>query len=471
MDDHAEPEEPDTPDDSAAPEAAAAADGAADVEDAGDHGDDDDAGDVTEDDDAEPDETEAEAEAEAAEGEEPEVPEGSGDPEKQEKQEEQEEPEANDELPELELELKPYDDSVPYSAEYTASLGVEEQAEASPEAPELPHEEEQAEASDEPEQAAAPESEPEGADGSAVEEHVEPDGSEASGDSVEPEEAAADAADAVDSVDARKQAAQANGLIDEDGRVPVEELESGDRVRGRPCDDTGYEIQAEDLEFLGLNEDQVEAWQNFEAPLGMTAEQFTEFKSSLNEALAADGIDPEQVDIRLQGSSAQFFSGSHKDFPTEEDLADQPEALAKLTEWMGDRTESERPARIPFDAKHLLGAGNGDGGIEDPSDYDVQLSADSMVDKAKEVWEAADPEKRRPDVIHPKYNFVDKATMRESFPAMNDWAKNWEAETGREVAPALFGTGGPPDQSAVGSGISTHFRETDWIINRPEGDE
>ncbi|MFJ4779047.1 ADP-ribosyltransferase [Streptomyces sp. NPDC088762] len=131
-DDDAEPDEPETPDDSAEPEAAAEGDEVADVEDGGD----DDAGDVTGDDDPTPEEP-------------------------------------DDELPELELELKPYDDSVPYSPEYTASLGVEEPDEASPPAPELPRDEEEqeAEASDEPQQAAAPESAPEGPDdGSAVRE-------------------------------------------------------------------------------------------------------------------------------------------------------------------------------------------------------------------------------------------------------------------------------------------------------------
>ncbi|MGW2015316.1 hypothetical protein [Streptomyces sp. NPDC001927] len=290
-----------------------------------------------------------------------------------------------------------------------------------------------------------------------------------SDDSAEPEEPGAPDV-TVDGVAARKQAAQADGLIDEAGRVPVEELDSGDRVRGRPCDDTGYEIRAEDLEYLGLDEEQVEAWQRFEAPLGMSPEQFTEFRSSLNDALAADGIDPEQVDIRLQGSSAQFFSGSHKDFPSEQDLIDQPEAQSRLEDWMGDRPESERPARVPFDAKHLLGVDDGEGGFEPPSDYDVQLSSSEMVDKATETWEATDPDDRRPTVIHPKYDFVDKETVRQTFPALQEWKERWEEETGREVAPALFSSDGPPDRTDVGKGISTHFRETDWIINRPKGD-
>ncbi|MFF4646639.1 hypothetical protein [Streptomyces sp. NPDC001389] len=74
-----------------------------------------------------------------AESEEPEGPEGSGDPE-----------EPDDGLPELELELKPYRDSVPYSAPYTASLRAEQPGEAvkeAPAAPEWPEAPESAEAS------------------------------------------------------------------------------------------------------------------------------------------------------------------------------------------------------------------------------------------------------------------------------------------------------------------------------------
>lgn len=277
--------------------------------------------------------------------------------------------------------------------------------------------------------------------------------------------------ESVNSVEARKRSAQDDGLIDEAGRVPVTKLESGDRARGRPCDDTGYQIRDEDLRYLGLDDKQVESWQRFEAPLGMTPEQFQDFTGSLKEALTADGIDAEQVDIRLQGSSAQFFSGSHKDFPTEQGLADQPEALARLEEWMGDRPEADRPARIPFDAKHLIGVRDADGISEPPSDYDVQLSSDAMVGHAQGTWEATDPGTRSPHLIHPKYDFVNKEVAEKSFPALQEWKSRWEEELGREVAPALFTSAGPPDRTGVGNGISTHFRESDWIINRPGGDD
>ncbi|WP_443901106.1 alpha/beta hydrolase [Mycobacteroides salmoniphilum] len=270
-------------------------------------------------------------------------------------------------------------------------------------------------------------------------------------------------------VEDRKHAAQDAGQIDDAGRVPVEELDSGERTRGWPYDDTGYRIREEDQKFVGIDDTQVGWWQRFEAPLGMTPEQFREFTGTMDEALVADGIDPALADIRLQGSSAQFFSGSHKDFPTEHDLAGQPDALARLGEWMGDRAEGDRPARIPFDAKYLLGVRDENGVLEPPSDYDVQFSSDAMVEKARQAWEAMDPEDRPRQFIREKYGFVDKDVVEEAFPGLNSWASYWEQQLGREVAPALFGSAGPPDKSGVGSGISTHFRDSDWIINRPGG--
>ncbi|QLL06012.1 alpha/beta hydrolase [Mycobacterium vicinigordonae] len=268
-----------------------------------------------------------------------------------------------------------------------------------------------------------------------------------------------------DPTESRKRAAFDDGFIDETGRVPVEEFESGDRTRGWPHDDTGYRIREEDLGFMGIDETQVDWWERFEAPLGMTPEQFREFTASLTDALTIDGIDAAHVDIRLQGSSAQFFSGPHKDFPTEAELAGQPSALARLQEWMGDRPQSDRPSRVPFDAKHLLGVFDETGEPEPPSDYDVQFSSDAMVEKARQEWETMDPDTRKP-LVNQKYDFVDKNMVRQTFPALYAWKDRWEERLGREVAPAVFGSLGPPDKSAFGSGISTHFRDTDWIINR-----
>ncbi|MFE3383370.1 hypothetical protein ACFXMP_46655, partial [Streptomyces anulatus] len=150
----------------------------------------------------------------------------------------------------------------------------------------------------------------------------------------------------------RRQKAQADGLIDADGRVPGSQSEGG---RAWPVDDTGYRIQPRDLEFLGLTQQQVRWWRHYRAPLGTTPHQFKRMSASLFRALCSACERPQDYDVRLQGSWAFFFSGRHKDFPTERSLAGQPVALARLQEWMGSTPPAERPARRPFDSLHKLG--------------------------------------------------------------------------------------------------------------------
>lgn len=133
-------------------------------------------------------------------------------------------------------------------------------------------------------------------------------------------------------------------------------------------------MQPRDCEFLDISPDQVEAWANREAPLGMTPTEFREFSKSLYDALAREGLAPADLDLRLQGSSARFFSGEHKSLPLESELLDNPEALAQMDIWFGE--DQNRPLRRPFDSMHRLG-------LEDePSDYDIQISSDSMVEHA-----------------------------------------------------------------------------------------
>ncbi len=255
-------------------------------------------------------------------------------------------------------------------------------------------------------------------------------------------------------------------MIDDDGRMPVRTNEDGSRERDWPHDDTGYPLSTDDLRELNLTEEQVDHWRKFEAPLGMTPAEYGEFTTSLNEALVKDGIDPAEVDIRLQGSSAQAFSGAHKAFPTEDSMAGQPPAAQeRFQSWMGDRAEAERPARVPFDAKHRLGMVEESGLPEKASDYDIQLSSDAMVGRAREVWQG-NAKLRKGDFIHPHYDFVNKRVAAKSFPALAEWRRDWEQRTGREVSPALFGSAGPPE-SADGSNLTAHFRDTDWIINTP----
>lgn len=222
-----------------------------------------------------------------------------------------------------------------------------------------------------------------------------------------------------------------------------------------PADDSGYRIQPRDCEFLGISPEQVEHWSNREAPLGMTPTEFRDFSSSLYDALAREGFTREDLDLRLQGSSARFFSGEHKSLPLGEDLQDNPDARARMDTWLGD--DADRPLRRPFDSMHRLGLD------DEPSDYDLQISSDAMVDACRQRWEA---DGSQGSLTNRKYGFVVKELFNDMFPALWEWVDEWTERTGRPVAPALFPSSGPPDTSA--GGVSSHFRESDWQI-RPEG--
>ncbi|MFN8101453.1 MAG: hypothetical protein U0Q20_07610 [Mycobacterium sp.] len=222
-----------------------------------------------------------------------------------------------------------------------------------------------------------------------------------------------------------------------------------------PVDDSGYRIQPRDCDFLDISPEQVEAWANRQAPLGMTPAQFSEFRETLFDALQREGFRPEDVDVRLQGSSARFFSGEHKSLPLASDIHGNPEASARMEQWFGD--DPDRPLRRPFDSMHRLGLETA------PSDYDIQISSDAMTEASRRQWER---DGSAGDFINPKYGFINKKTFREMFPSLREWAAYWKAQTGRPVEPALFPGLGPPDTSAAG--VSSHFRESDWRIH-PEG--
>ncbi|WP_097955508.1 MULTISPECIES: hypothetical protein [Streptomyces] len=268
----------------------------------------------------------------------------------------------------------------------------------------------------------------------------------------------------------RRQKAQAEGLIDADGRVPGSQSEGG---RAWPVDDTGYRIQPRDLEFLGLTQQQVRWWRHYRAPLGTNPHQFKRMSASLFRALCSACERPQDYDVRLQGSWAFFFSGRHKDFPTERDLTGQPVAAARFQEWMGSTPPAERPARRPFDALHKLGMLDGNGKALGPSDGDFQISSDVMVAEARAKWDELKSAGELSDVdirngfIHRKYSFVNRTAVREAFPDLEKWSTVWEERLGRPVAPSLFPSSGPPDKSQEGNGVSTHFRNSDWVVTNP----
>jgi hypothetical protein len=191
----------------------------------------------------------------------------------------------------------------------------------------------------------------------------------------------------------------------------------------------GYRVRARDLEFLGYSREQLGWWQHKVAPNGLTPAQFQEFRSSLLDALRQDDIAVNSVDVFVKGSSVTFFGNQRKTLPTAAALADQPEAKARLEQWLGD--DPDRPRSRLFDAMYRLG-------LEQPSDVDLVISSDEMVRRVRERFES-DPSHGLDDYLHPKYRFVRKALMNETFPGLADWTDRWQGQLGREVTPAVFG--------------------------------
>jgi hypothetical protein len=218
-----------------------------------------------------------------------------------------------------------------------------------------------------------------------------------------------------------------------------------------PTDDSGYQITPRDCEFLGITPQAVADWHARRAPLGMTPQQYGDFRDSLFAALQRDGFSPDDVDVRLQGSSAHFFSGPHKELPTAETIQD-PAAAARYEQWRGDA--QEHPLRRPFDSMYRLGL------EPEPSDYDVQVSSDAMVARAEAVRQESFPDR---ELLHPKYGFVRKEIAESAFPELYANASEQGAALGRPVVPAVFPGSGPPDTSGSGR-PSSHFRDTDWLI-------
>ncbi|SEL92369.1 hypothetical protein [Nonomuraea pusilla] len=220
--------------------------------------------------------------------------------------------------------------------------------------------------------------------------------------------------------------------------VPVPDTGPAPALGPWPADPAnGYQIRPRDMDFLGYTEDMINWWRSREAPMGMTPEQFRGFRAELLQALVRDGVDLERIDVRLKGSSINFFSNQRKSLPTLEDLADNPASAEALRQWLGDDTE--RPASRPFDSMYKLG-------LDDArSDYDIQIRSDDMVDLARKRYESHPPG----DLgyfSHAKYDFVAKSLVNTVFPHLDAWVRKWEGELGREVAPALFGLDSDPRQ-------------------------
>ncbi|MBD9725916.1 glycosyltransferase family 4 protein [Streptomyces sp. ID-01-6.2a] len=226
-----------------------------------------------------------------------------------------------------------------------------------------------------------------------------------------------------------------------------------------PRDDSGYAVTGRDLDFLGIDPVQIKWMLTGEAPMGMTPELYQRFGTEMVEALGQDGIEWTQVDVRLKGTGAEFFAGTHKTLPREEDLAARPEAARRLREWFGD--SQERPLRRPYDSMWRLG-------LESlPSDVDLDFNSTAMVRAARAHWRANHAGRYSGDFMG-GHGYLDKQAVTGALPSLAQWANKWERDLGRPLSLGVFESSGPFDATRIGRTLSSHFRESDWVIHSPQ---
>lgn len=243
-----------------------------------------------------------------------------------------------------------------------------------------------------------------------------------------------------------------------------------------PADDSGYRLKPADLQFLDISEDAAEHCANRIVPLGMTESDYELFVLELVEALWREQFT--DADVRLQGSSAKMFSGPHKEMPYSLDDINE----TYMREWKKLPTpyqissvnskiinvwpvDSDRPKRRPFDALFKVGLS------PDKSDYDVQISTDIAFDI---IAKMAQVRSLNPDALmmeNPDYQFMRKEIADSSFLYLQTWAANWWNILGRPVNIAIFVRSGPRNNAEKGEDLSSHFKETDWIIPISAGAE
>lgn len=240
----------------------------------------------------------------------------------------------------------------------------------------------------------------------------------------------------------------------------------------------GYVVRPDDIDFLGLDEDAVTSFCNHAAPLGMTHRQYSDFKTTLFAAIKNDGIT--KADVRLKGSSVEFFSGHHKmmpfagrridrnviaeefikgrkRIPTEDELNAIEAKLKKHWPF-----ELHRPRRRPFDAFFKLGI------AEEKSDYDVNISSDEIMIRVVAFVKKRKLVPTKALIYTKPYGFINKLFFAETFPQIEAWRRAQHKALGRPVTVAAFPGCGPPNVGKKIGPLSSHFRDNDWSVKQDD---
>lgn len=232
-------------------------------------------------------------------------------------------------------------------------------------------------------------------------------------------------------------------------------------------DDSGYELTPEDLDFLQITTSSAHECLGRVTPLGFPAGYFSDFTLTLMQAIWREGI--READVRLQGSSAFFFSGPHKSMPvTRNEIAyaftsefGRPPDVFELNQIATKyRIVWPRvlPQRRPFDSLHRLGVS------PVKSDFDIQISSQDAYLQVTEsiTFSGADPETA--DLENHKYSFIRKEYSDKNFLYLQVWVSDWEERLDRPVNIAIFGEDGPRED-LENPALSSHFKETDWVLH------
>jgi hypothetical protein len=275
------------------------------------------------------------------------------------------------------------------------------------------------------------------------------------------EKAGQDAGDVTDVADAAGSGVPGETAGGPDGTGVTAGGDGGGLTPDALVDSNGWAPQERDLEFLGQDPEQLQWLAERSAPMGMTPEEYQEFRGSMLDAARQDGIDPDSLDVRAQGSAANYYASDKKLFDVDQ-INQDPDAASRLREWFGDSTDY--PAHHMFDSRYKLGLDS------DPSDYDINISSTDMVDRARAIWDAQAAAGNPYDGSFLQgHEYVNKDVAADAFPALDQWKETWSSRLNRDVSWAVFHSGGPPNELlSDGSGLSVHFRDSDWIIHAPE---
>jgi hypothetical protein len=236
-------------------------------------------------------------------------------------------------------------------------------------------------------------------------------------------------------------------------------------------DDSGYRVRMTDVDFVGVDPESLRLAAGRQCPLGMDRKTYNEFIRLLFRALDREGVD--DAEVRIQGSSVKFFSGGHKRMPfkrTEIGAAylearghlplnphlDSFEAVL-ARQWPADE---KRPLRRMFDSMHILGIDT------QPSDYDVQISSDQLIDLIKEELSLLGLDPEELTLNHPTYNFIRKDLVDDLLLNLSTWTDKAISLVDRQVSVALFPLSGPPE--CADPSLSSHHKADDWVVRRTE---